>query len=658
MRFSPEQYSQAREQILELIRNQLKISNDPILNNGSELTATYNETLEEHLRVLVMGKFNAGKSTFLNALMGKALLPMNIVPTTIAISEITYDSDPHAILHFYDNPAPKKVAIEDIDKYTIDHNAEGHGERTVASPIEKIEVKYPLEICRQGVMLVDSPGLDDPTQHDKITTDYSSKADAVIYLMQGLQMGADTDLSEVRYLRDIGYTKIIFVITYMDLLEMNDMMSGTNTAETVRNRARQLLSRYTDLGENGIFFVGSRNALNGRTQGNQKLVEASHILPLEEHLEQILYDEKGRLKLTKALIRLNRTNATSLEALNQLVNKATLDKKDLQERLNAAKAKLSEAKDKADTIRSQIKSDIVSLKAGAGTRAQNFLFTQIVPSIETWVADFKPGEDEKIRMLHPKKSSQAFVEACMRYIKIRMESAVAQWVRTDLVPNYISPEIERICSRQNANIEAFRRDLESINAILNPDIKDLNNEPSTENRIGSAILGFIGTGGLGAILGGAMGIEAVIAAIVANIVLYTVTIGIFGAISFPVAIILSALASLFGAGIGISTLESKTRKEIVEKCKQEFSKQGPQFGEGISNSVYRACGNMVASIDELLNEPITNCQHLLEELQRTINTDARTLDTKISKYKALLNSTNDIQSSISAFSQTYQLDSK
>ena len=63
-------------------------------------------------KIMVMGNFKNGKSTFINALLGQEILPAYAVPTTAIINEIKYGEKPKAVLHFlncllYTSPSPR-----------------------------------------------------------------------------------------------------------------------------------------------------------------------------------------------------------------------------------------------------------------------------------------------------------------------------------------------------------------------------------------------------------------------------------------------------------------------------------------------------------------------------------------------------------------------
>src|SRR5262249_15137801 len=51
------------------------------------------EVLDRPLLVTVMGEFNSGKSTFVNALLGEEVAPMGITPTTATINILKYGSE-------------------------------------------------------------------------------------------------------------------------------------------------------------------------------------------------------------------------------------------------------------------------------------------------------------------------------------------------------------------------------------------------------------------------------------------------------------------------------------------------------------------------------------------------------------------------------------
>ena len=97
-----------------------------------------------------------------------------------------------------------------------------------------------------------------------------------------------SDKTQIEYLRELGYKSIIFVLTYYDFLLYDDEMYGTNEADKTRAHYIERLSRYTDLKEEGVFFVGSLPALNAKlNKNNASMVCLSHLLELENRLKEL-----------------------------------------------------------------------------------------------------------------------------------------------------------------------------------------------------------------------------------------------------------------------------------------------------------------------------------------------------------------------------------
>src|SRR6476646_8535799 len=55
---------------------------------------------EDRFHLVVVGEFNHGKSTFVNALLGESVLPVGVTPTTAAIHHLKYADAPEATVQF------------------------------------------------------------------------------------------------------------------------------------------------------------------------------------------------------------------------------------------------------------------------------------------------------------------------------------------------------------------------------------------------------------------------------------------------------------------------------------------------------------------------------------------------------------------------------
>src|SRR5260221_12332830 len=96
-------YERRREELISIARRQhevlLTLGIDETQAEGSRPAALVEELIKrlqnERLRVLVIGCFSAGKSTFINALLGSTILPASPAPTTGVLCEIRYADEAH-----------------------------------------------------------------------------------------------------------------------------------------------------------------------------------------------------------------------------------------------------------------------------------------------------------------------------------------------------------------------------------------------------------------------------------------------------------------------------------------------------------------------------------------------------------------------------------
>lgn len=176
---------------------------------------------EMFLLVTIIGEFNAGKSTFTNALLGEALLPMGITPTTDMIEVIRY--------------APTRVTTPTIRDNAI--REWGHPNTGGA-----------------GVAIVDTPGTGSVFQkHETIAKSYLHRSDLVIFLLSAKHAFADTDRLYLELAKSYG-KKIILVINQADLLE-----------ERERAEVRKFVQRQIDELLNirpPLFMVSGKKALS------------------------------------------------------------------------------------------------------------------------------------------------------------------------------------------------------------------------------------------------------------------------------------------------------------------------------------------------------------------------------------------------------------
>src|SRR5436190_10823966 len=319
---------------------------------------------DERLSVVVLGEFNHGKSTFINALLGTPLLPTGITPTTALLSHVTHGARAGATAITDSGERVPIDAAALADHVTVDGLAKGGGgngkggagsgkgagqagKRPAA--IHHIEVTHPSPLLANRLTIVDTPGVNDINeQRADITYGYLPRADAAVFLLDATQIltASERQFLEERILRSTR-DRLIFVIAKADLLDDAEL------AETVRF-ARQHLAAIVP--EPAIFPVSARRALAGDRAG-------SGLDAFVAALGTTVAHERRRLLLDNALADATRLCAFIRQSLAIHRRSLELPVPELQDRIARAQERLHSGKKVLESAAETVRAETSALKA-------------------------------------------------------------------------------------------------------------------------------------------------------------------------------------------------------------------------------------------------------------------------------------------------------
>ncbi len=164
------------EALLDTIqKTQLLLLSDK-MNPSKELSQkllSLHVRAKEPMRIAITGQFSSGKSTFLNALLSKNILPTGITPVTSKVNYIKFGNEFKIKIRYIDS-REEYQSIEHIAKFT--------DQRSVVEEIEYLVLYAPLELLKD-IEFVDTPGLNSQASIDTITTQKVLKeVDGIIWL--------------------------------------------------------------------------------------------------------------------------------------------------------------------------------------------------------------------------------------------------------------------------------------------------------------------------------------------------------------------------------------------------------------------------------------------------------------------------------------------
>ena len=351
------EYNEQKAQLLEALRTLAERADAMgMVTLARDVRSTRIPKLEEEkFNLVVLGEFNHGKSTFVNALLGADVLPTGITPTTATINHVVWAPEPRAEAVMQDDSRVPIAPGQLQDWVTVG------GERV--SQVRHVEVGHPARLLEDNVVLVDTPGVNDMNeQRAEITYGYVPRADAVVFLLDASQALKESERSFLASrVLERSKDRMIFVVGKMDLL------TDDERAEVVAYVKQHLLPL---VAEPPVFAVSARDHLAGA-------IDRSGMTPLLSHLESTLTRDRGRILLDNAaddalrsLAYLQQNVALKEQTLKLPLAELETRVGKVRGQLDATQATLSELH---DTIRSQGEAIKAQIRLDLGRFAETFV---------------------------------------------------------------------------------------------------------------------------------------------------------------------------------------------------------------------------------------------------------------------------------------------
>jgi small GTP-binding protein len=209
--------------------------------------------LDDLFLLVIVGEFNAGKSAFINALVGDRVLQEGVTPTTARVQVLRY----------------------------------GSTAATDTTPDGLLVVQAPVEILRE-IHVVDTPGTNAIIrEHERLTADFVPRSDLVLFVTSADRPFTESERAFLQTIRDWG-KKIVIVVNKIDILdspaEVDEVLGF------VREAARDLL------GAAAIVFGVSARLAQRAKHGEPAVWSASGFDALERFLQETL-DARSRFRL-------------------------------------------------------------------------------------------------------------------------------------------------------------------------------------------------------------------------------------------------------------------------------------------------------------------------------------------------------------------------
>jgi len=131
---------------------------------------------KDRFHLVVVGEFNHGKTSFVNALLGRRVLPVGVTPTTAVVHHIVYGEEPQ--VNRVDNQnVEHRLSFDDLDAFSARRGPD-------TEDVKYLEVLFPAPLLKERIVLVDTPGVNDLSlTRAEITYGYIPRSDAVLFVL-------------------------------------------------------------------------------------------------------------------------------------------------------------------------------------------------------------------------------------------------------------------------------------------------------------------------------------------------------------------------------------------------------------------------------------------------------------------------------------------
>lgn len=289
-------------------------------NNLNYFLNNVNLELDElKVSIALLGEFSTGKSTLVNALLGKRILPALERPTSATIVEITGGDELRAYCQ-------KDNEFEEIEISEISDFVMGSKSQT----IDKVLIEIPHnDFINKDVKIIDTPGISSINNiHDDITFGYLPFIDAAIIVLnanQGGSTGSLVNFLKEKIIVEGQLSKMIFALNFAD----------TKSEEEIKNISNELKEQLLPIIKNPeIVAISALSALEGD-------FEKSNLNEFKKILNDKILGEKAKLIAERKEKILKNKVKDLISLLSEQLNALVIDNSSLDVKIENIKKDIS-----------------------------------------------------------------------------------------------------------------------------------------------------------------------------------------------------------------------------------------------------------------------------------------------------------------------------
>jgi len=619
------QFFKTRSTLKEILKNHTALAQETKVNDDV-IQEVIKNLKHGEMSIAVVGEVNCGKSTFLNALMGTKLFPSRASVCTAGVTVLDYGDEPKAEI-IYNNGKTKsfELPLENPAKTLVDIVSRKNAN---VQDIKMVRINFPNQFTGNGLVLVDTPGVNDPdTWREDITYEYLSGADAIIMLLDPMQplSESETEFLEHKILGK-SIANLIFVVNKIDDVSVSDRA-------VAMGRIENILKKYVP--SPMIYPVASKPALKAKKTNDEQALNISGFPEFESGLLEFLAKGRGGLLLKSKIQKgINHLANDIQSTIDQRIGALNSEKGAVQKKLEQAKQSLKSKTNKKDGLQKELKSkgNSISRKLkDAINERERYLSNSLKPALM---------EEPSVSVL--RSNILSFQRDCVEILQDVIESTYRGLMneygkKSFSIMSDINSILGSLSSEASSSVQSIQVSHKKVKVGSN--IQD--------KKAGAALGGALGAGAGLAVAGTATTVGITAAGTIGTVAAFgtMATIGI-GILTGGVGLLLGAAAAGMLSKKGSSSARSQPSyveyDEMVNNRRAMLAVE--RFLSKLKNNVNRMSEMMVNSLLKELVKPIDRQITSQNNLINQINTDLnQTVEDQQSTRDFLASKTNDVK---------------
>lgn len=338
-----------------------KIFNQAMGQNNIQKMRDYETAVKKRLyeafNMVVIGDFKRGKSTLVNAILGKNVVPTAVTPETVTINRISYAEIPRieAVLK---NGKKARISSEELKRESLENII-----RQLPSTIEYIDVRENAEVLKE-ICVVDTPGVGDLLKEfDDQVADYLVNADAVLFVISARSPLSQTEQNFMgSAVIPQSFSRVFVVINMIDSLETEENIEKIKNL--IKSRAQNISPHIYVYAVSALDEVCRKEGLRRPEPELNEYLERS-FAEFAAALKQDILEQKEIIKSTRAVTLMNNMLRDTNGRIKLIQSTLEMSIETLLEREHEYQNQNSELMQSIEQYKQQLANDIDSMKTEA-----------------------------------------------------------------------------------------------------------------------------------------------------------------------------------------------------------------------------------------------------------------------------------------------------